>query len=269
MRAVAESVENQQKMRLVTNLVLHEVIEPHGNQQRGNDHNVQLYVNRASCQVAEPAAQGDEQVEQQNGQRRGGVRAAQTDEHVVQVRLVGMEWRLALQNARRHHAERVEDRNREHCQHEGNQPDMLRIVDFAAGAVCQRPHDEDRNHDAHNQRAAVADEHLRRFAEQVVQEEGYERPGCHQRQYGQGPVAYSPEHHTEEDACQDAVARRESVHSVHQIDGVDDAHGRHDRQRHGHILRNLVNAPQSVEVVEAVSSDVDQQQHRENLNQKA
>lgn len=72
-RAVAESVENQQKMRLVTNLVLHEVIEPHGNQQRGNDHNVQLYVNRASRQVAEPAAQGDEQVEQQNGQRRGGV----------------------------------------------------------------------------------------------------------------------------------------------------------------------------------------------------
>jgi len=267
-RAVAESVENQQKMRLVTNLVLHEVIEPYGNQQRGNDHNVQLYVNRASRQVAEPAAQGDEQVEQQNGQRRGGVRAAQTDEHVVQVRLVGMEWRLALQNARRHHAERVEDRNREHCQHEGNQPDMLCIVDFAAGAVRQRPHDEDRNHDAHDQRAAVADEHLRRFAEQVVQEEGYERPGCHQRQYGQGPVAYSPEHHTEEDACQDAVARRESVHSVHQIDCVDDAHGRHDRQRHGHILRNLVNAPQSVEVVEAVSSDVDQQQHRENLNQK-
>ena len=256
-------------MRLVTNLILHEVVEPHGNQQRGNDHNVQLHVNRAARQVAEPAAQDDKEVEQQNGQRCGGMRAAQTDEHVVQMRLVGMERRLALQDARRHHAERVEDRHGQDRQHEGNQSDMFRSVDFAAGAVRQRPHDEDRNHDTHDQRAAVADEHLRRLSEQVVQEEGDERPGSHQSQHGHRPIVHNPEHHTEEDACQDAVARREPVDSVHQIDAIDDAHGRHDRQRHGRILRNLVNAPQSVEVVETVSADINQQQHRENLNQKA
>lgn len=32
-RAIADSVKNQQKMCLVADLVLHEVIEPHGNQQ--------------------------------------------------------------------------------------------------------------------------------------------------------------------------------------------------------------------------------------------
>lgn len=267
-RAVTDPMEQANELGLVADMPLHEVVEPHGNQQRGEDHDVQLHVDRAARQVADPTAQHDKQIEQQNGQCRGGMRAAQTDEHVVQVRLVRMERRLVLQNAGNHHTKRIEDRDSQNGQHKGNQPDVLRIVDLTHGAVRQGPHDEDRDDDSHDQRAAVADEHLRALAEQVMEEEGDERTGSHYGQHGQHPVSDMPEQQAEKEARQNAVARRETVHTIHQIDSVDNAHCSHHRQRHGHVLRDLVNTPQPVEIVQAVAADIDQQQHREDLDQK-
>ena len=145
---------------------------------------------------------------------------------------------------------------------------MLRIVDPPHGAVRQRPHHEDRDDDSHDQRAAVADEHLRGLAEQVMEEEGDERSGSHHGQHGQHPIPDMPEQQPEKEARQNAVARRQSVYAVHQIDAVDDAHGRHDRQRHGHILRDLMNAPQSMKVIQTVAADINQQQYREDLDHK-
>lgn len=196
------------------------------------------------------------------------MRAAQTDEHVMQVRLVRMERRLVLQNAGNHHAKRIENRDSQKSQHKGNQPDILWIVNLTISTVRQCPHDEDRDNDPHDQRAAVTNEHFRGLAEQVVKEEGDERSGSHHGQHGHHPVANIPEHHSEKEARQNAVARREAVHTVNQIDAVDDAHGRHDRQRHSHVLRDLMNAPQPVEIVQAVTADIDQQQHRKNLDHK-
>lgn len=261
-------MEQANELGLVADVPLHEVIEPHGYQQGSENHDVQLHVDRAARQVADPAAQHDKQIEQQNGQRRGGMRAAQTDKHVMQVRLVGMERRLVLQDAGNHYAKRIENRDGQKSQHKGNQPDVLRIVDLTHGAVRQGPHDEDRDDDSHDQRTAVTDEHLRGLTEQVVKKEGDKRSGSHHGQHGHHAVADIPEHHSEKEARQDAVARREAVHAVDQIDAVDNAHGRHDRQRHGYVLRDLVNAPQPVEVIQAVAADIDQQQHREDLDQK-
>lgn len=81
-------------------------------------------------------------------------------------------------------------------------------------------------------------------------------------------ITHIPEHHPKEQACQDAVARREAVYPVDQVDGIDDAHGRKDRQRNGHPLRNLIEAPQSVKVIQGISSDENQQQNRADLDQE-
>ena len=267
-RAIADPTEQADEFRLVANVPLHEVVEPHGNQKRRQDHHVQLHVNRASGQVAEPSTQDDKQIEQQNGQRRGGMRATQADEHMMQMRLVGMERRFVLQDARRHHAKRIEDRYRQDSQHEGNQPDILRIVDFAESAVRQSPHDEHRNHNTHDERSAIPDEHLRTLAEEIVKKERNQRPCRHHGQHGHHPISDTPEHPAEEETRQDAIARRKAIHAVDQIDAVDNSNGSHNRQRHGQILWDLMNTPQPVEVIQTVPSDVDQQQHRENLNQE-
>lgn len=81
-------------------------------------------------------------------------------------------------------------------------------------------------------------------------------------------ITHIPEHHPKEQACQDAVARREAVYPVDQVDGIDDAHGRKDRQRNSHPLRDLIEAPQPVEVIQGVSSDENQQQNRADLDQE-
>ena len=268
MRAVADPTEQADEFRLVADVPLHEIVEPHGNQKRHQDHHVQLHVNRASGQIAEPSTQDDKQIEQQNGQSRGGMRAPQTDKHVVQVRFVRMERRFVLQDARRHHAKRIEDRYCQDSQHEGDQPDILRIVDFAESAVRQRPHDEHRNDNTHDERSAIPDEHLRTLAEEIVEKERNQRPRRHHGQHGHHPISDTPEHPAEEETRQDAIARRKAIHAVDQIDAVDNSHGSHNRQRYGQILGDPMNSPQPVEVIQTVPADVDQQQHRENLDQE-
>lgn len=268
MRAVADPTEQADEFRLVADVPLHEVIEPCGNQERSQDHHVQLHVNRTSGQIAEPSAQDNKQIEQQNGQRRGRMRATQPDEHVMQMRLVGMKRRLVLQDAGDHHAERIEYRDGQDSQHEGNQPDILRIVYFAESAVRQRPHDEHRNDNTHDKRSAIPDEHLRALAEEIVEKERNQRSRRHHSQHGHHPIPNAPEHPAEKETRQDAIARRKSIHAVDQVDAVDNSHGSHNRQRYGQILGDPMNSPQPVEVIQTVPADVDQQQHRENLDQE-
>lgn len=134
--------------------------------------------------------------------------------------------------------------------------------------MAQDSDHEDRHDDTHNQRSAIADEHLRVLSEDVVEEERNQRSGCHDSQHAHCPIPHVPEHHTEKKARQDAVARREAVYPVDQVDGIDDAHGRKDRQRNSHPLRDLIEAPQPVEVIQGVSSAENQQQNRADLDQE-
>lgn len=99
------------------------------------------------------------------------MRASQAGEHVVQVRLVWVERRLALQDACRHHAKRIKDGNRQDRQRKGNQSDICSIINLAHRAVAQDPDHKDRHDDTHDQRPAVTDEHLRTLPENVVEEE--------------------------------------------------------------------------------------------------
>lgn len=269
MRTVADAMEQADKLRLVADMPLHEVIKAKCDQDAQHQHDIQLYVDRAARHVANPPAQHHKEVQRHDRKRRRGMRAAQADEHVVQVRLVGMERRLALQNARRHHSQRIENRDRQHRQRKGNQPDIGRIINLAHRAVAQDPDHEDRHDDSHDQRPAVTDEHLRTLAENVVEEERNQRSGCHDSQHAHRPIPHVPEHHTEKEARQDAVARREAVYPIDQVDGIDDAHGRKDRQRNGHSLRDLIKAPQPVEVIQGVTSDENQQQNRADLDQES
>lgn len=212
-------------------------------------------VDRTACHVADPPAQHHKEIQDQNRKGRSGMRASQADEHVVQVRLVRVERRLALQDARRHHTERIEDRNGQDRQRKGNQSDICRIINLAHRAVAQDPDHKDRHNDTHNQRPAVTDEHLRTLPENVVKEERNQRSGSHDGQHTHRPIPHVPEHHPKEQTRQNAVARREAVYPIDQVDGINDAHGRKDRQRNGYSLRNLIEPPQSVEVIQGVSSD--------------
>ena len=267
-RTVADAVKQADKLRLVADMVLHEVIKARCDQDAQHQHDIQLGINRAARLVADPPAQHHKEIQDQNRKGRRGMRASQADEHVVQVRLVRVERRLALQDARRHHTERIEDRNGQDRQRKGNQSDICRIINLAHRAVAQNPDHEDRHDNTHDQRPAVTDEHLRTLAEDIVEEERNQRSGGHDGQHTHRPIPHIPEHHPKEQACQDAVARREAVYPVDQVDGIDDAHGRKDRQRNGHPVRNLIEAPQSVKVIQGISSDENQQQNRADLDQE-
>lgn len=153
-------------------------------------------INRAARHVTNPPAQHHKEVQDQNRKGRRGMRASQANEHVVQVRLVRVERRLALQNARRHHTERIEDRNGQNRQRKGNQSDICRIINLTHRAVAQNPDHEDRHDDTHDQRPAVTDEHLRTLPEDVVEEERNQRSGSHDGQHAHRPIPHVPEHHT-------------------------------------------------------------------------
>lgn len=82
------------------------------------------------------------------------------DEHMVQVRLVGTEWRRALQHTGRHHTQRIEHGNRQHRQRERHQPDIGVDKSGDPRAGLQDRDHEDGHDGTHDQRPAVADEHL-------------------------------------------------------------------------------------------------------------
>lgn len=269
MRAVADPMQQMQKTGFATDLPLHEIIETECDQQAEGQNNVKLRIDRTTGLVADPSAQDHEGIEHQDCKRRGGMGASQADEHVVQVRLVGMKRGLALQDAGRHHTQRIEDRNRQHRQRKGHKPQILLGMHHVLGVVLQQPHDEYRHDDAHHERTAVPDEHLRCLAKDIVKEKRNERSCGYGCQNGHDRIVGQPEHHPELDARHDAVTRRKSVHAVDQVDGIDDAHGGKDRQRDGDFTGNLTESPQSVEIIQCVASDEDQQQDGANLHQKA
>lgn len=268
MRAVADPMQQMQKTGFATDLPLHEVIETECDQQAEGQNNVKLRIDRTTGLVADPSAQDHEGIEHQDCKRRGGMGASQADEHVVQVCLVGMKRGLALQDAGRHHTQRIEDRNRQHRQRKGHKPQILLGMHHVLSVVLQQPHDEYRHDDAHHERTAVPDEHLRCLAEDIVKEKRNERSCGYGCQNGHDRIVGQPEHHPELDARHDAVTRRKSVHAVDQVDGIDDAHGGKDRQRDGDFTGNLTESPQSVEIIQCVASDEDQQQDGANLHQK-
>ena len=187
---------------------------------------------------------------------------------MVQVGLVGTEWRRALQHTRRHHAQRIEHGNRQHRQRERYKPDIGVDKGCDPRTGLQDGNYEDGHDGAHDQRPAVADEHLRGFTKNIVQEEGNQGPDRNYRQDRHHLFAGEMEKYAEDGAGHDTIARRKTVYAVHQVDGVDNANGGKNSQRHGIPGRDRPDAPQTAEVVYAIAADKDQQQHDDDLDQK-
>lgn len=61
-RAVANAVEQADKLRLVADMPLHEVIKARCDQNAQRQHNIQSNINRAADHVTDPPAQPHEEV---------------------------------------------------------------------------------------------------------------------------------------------------------------------------------------------------------------
>ena len=149
-RAVTDAMEQADKLRLVADMPLHEVIKTRCDQDTQHQYDIQLDVDRTACHVADPPAQHHEEVQDQNRKGRGGMRVSQADEHVVQVRLVRVERRLAFQDTRRHHAKRIENGNGQNRQGKGDQSDICRIINLTHRAMAQNTDHEDRHDETHD-----------------------------------------------------------------------------------------------------------------------
>ena len=88
-----------QQFRIAVQMPLHEMIQSECGQQTHSCDGIQLYVDRGARHGQQPPAQDHRHVQGQNRQSRRHMRGAQFDEHVMQVRLIGMKGRRAFQDA--------------------------------------------------------------------------------------------------------------------------------------------------------------------------
>ena len=79
------------------------------------------------------------------------------------------------------------------------------------------------------------------------------------RQKGHPRIPDPIKEHAEERACQNTITRRKSVDAVDQIDRIDDAYRGEYRQRHGQPPGDFRDAPQTVKIIDTISSDENQQ----------
>ena len=75
-RTVADAVKQADKLRLVADMVLHEVIKARCDQDAQHQHDIQLGINRAARLVADPPAQHHKEIQDQNRKGRRGMRAS-------------------------------------------------------------------------------------------------------------------------------------------------------------------------------------------------
>ncbi len=124
--------------------------------------------------------------------------------------------------------------------------------DRIAGWRSRRRHDG-----AHDQRPAVADEHLRGFYQKHCAGRRESGPDRNYRQDRHHLFAGEMEKYAEDGTGHDTIARRKTVYAIHQVDGVDNANGGKNSQRARHTRRDRPDAPQTAEVVYAIAADKD------------
>lgn len=163
---------------------------------------------------------------------------------------VGRERRTAFQHPHAHHPYRVEHGYRKHRERERNLRRHFRTV-YARD-------DEVDHHRTHQQRAAVADEHLRGLSEDVVAQEREQRTDADKGKCRRLSVPGKECLYAECRTGEDAVARTESVHPIDQVHGVDDAHAREDGKTDGKPPRKMSDAPQPVEVIDTAPGGINQ-----------
>ena len=244
-------------------------VEPEGAQKSEQDHHVELQLyGGPEAPACEPDG-NDKDIPENFRHGRTYMGEPALEEHVMEVGLVRTEGRGAAQDPAGHDPQRVEDRNGQYRQCEGDEAEVV-VGNESERRIAFEHADDEIGHDrAHHQRTAVAQKHFGLVAEDVVQEEGNQGAGKYRGERGAFLVARPDRHRTESDTCHDAIARTEAVHAVDEVDGVDDAHAGEDRQRDRDPVGNGVDTPQTVEIVDVSRTAVDEQHDDKHLHAKS
>lgn len=272
MRAVTHAADEVQQAGVVDDIPANEIIHSERCQNSQGQNNIQLHVDRGAAHVENPPHQNDKSIHQEDRHGRCDMRASELDEDMVQVGFVGLERGVPLEDARRHHTQRIEHRNGQHGQREGHKAE-IRVVElhiFGARSTLLKGADyEYRHNDTHDKRAAVADEHFRSAAENIVEEERDQRPRSHGGQNGHRDIARQEKECAEHQTRRSAISRRKAVHAVDKVDGVDDAHRCKHRKWYGNPSGHLLQAPQTLKIVQNIITDEDQHQNDHYLYNKS
>ena len=241
-------------------------VQPEGNAEARKQHGIELYVYRCPQCVCCPPHADNQHIQQDFRAGGSDMREVELEQQVMQMRLVGRERRPAVQHSHGHYPDGVEHGYGEHRERERHEPQIFVPDSFCRRAAVQAVDDEIGHDRSHQQCAPVADEHLGLQAEDVVAQERYQRPdagggeesACHSLERG--------EKYAEDGADHDAVARTQSVHPVHHVDGVDDAHAGKDGQTYGKPFRQPADAPQPVKVVDGKARRIYEGEHDEDFD---
>ena len=189
------------------------------------------------------------------------MREVQTEQQMVQVRLVRLERRLVTEYPHGHHPHGVEHGNRQHREAERHKTEILRYRPAGCRAAAYRDHDEICHHGPHQHRASIPDEHLRGQTENVVKQKWYQCADAGSREERPVRLPENGEERPEGDAGEDAEPRTQAVDPVYQVDRIDDSHTGEHRQRNCRPIRQPPDSPQPVEIVHTESCSIYERKH--------
>lgn len=215
-------------------LIQHEIKAPHQQESESN-HHIQLDVDAASQRITEGKRATNQHVNEDLGESGERVRVAIVINHMMQVRAVRTERRFAVDDTHRHHTNRIEHRHRKDGQGQCHHIHTLILIAHPVSrrVITEHLHHTPCHQHAHRHRSGITDKHLRRLAQDVMQQER-EQPHRHRQTEHRRRIVLTPvESIGEEQRAGDTQAARQSIHAIDHIDRIDDTHTRKDRQRHG------------------------------------
>ena len=185
-------------------------------------------------------------------------RQADGKQLMMDVILVGLEGVAAIAQAVEHHPDDVERRQQQGA--EGDEEGVVRRDDHRRGILAILDGQETEGI-AQRQAARIAHEDLAGavgIAENVVIEEGNEDAEGGGRKHGIAPQPFLDEQAGENEQGYPAQTGRQSVDTIDEVDGIGDEHHRENSKGNGDEVRQLMDAQQTVEVVDAQAGQREQ-----------
>ena len=179
---------------------------------------------------------------------------------------------MSFHDAAEHNAKRVANGYGKNGEGESNDAELMPFhITHPLVVVVRTEHLDDvpGHEDAHGHGACIANEHLRCLAEDVVDEEGNECACEDKGEHGVRVVVCLDHSDAEHDAEGDAESAGEAVHTVNHVHGVNDAYSGKDGKGHGNVPRERLDAPKSVEAVDAGAAAVDDAEDGEHFDDDA
>jgi len=142
---------------------------------------------------------------------------------VVDVGLVGMEWMSLSADASQHHTDDIQTGNQQDAEcHDNGGTVGLQCLGTEEHAVLD---DQEAQDETERQAAGVAHENLPAplgVAEEVIEEEGYQRTHTDECHLGVEPHFIHGKNNTEHTECHDADAGSQTIDAVDEVDGIGD-----------------------------------------------